>query len=289
MADLLEEVTELPEEEPVFSSSGATFDVKSDDGHPMLKAIGVFVIITCCFGFANGVDFANTEAGLIRPHEMINNQAKTAPIDSAILTGKVISEGVPVVNATITLEVKLENGLLSQISTISDSEGKFRLENATPGLSPIAITRWDPIDGEHNVVQHRMILNPPTFLEPSGYTNMEFEIPPPEEFENYNCVSLGNGTCLREINYHPEEMDYPLIDSTAGGLFIMVGWGFMGASVLSALFATIGIKKGSRSYVQMSAGLAFFTMGHFYSACIFGLLAYLITFFVPRKTLILDA
>jgi hypothetical protein len=287
VSDLLEEVTELPEEEAVFTSSGVAFEVKSDDGHPILKAIGVFVIVICCFGIANGIDFISTDSGLIRPHEMINNQAKGAPYDSAVLTGTVYSEGDPIPNATITLEIKLENGLLSQISTLSDSEGEFRLENATPGLAPIAITRWNE-NGEHDIVQHRIILNPPTLLEPSGYTNMDFELPPESMFGDIECISLGNGSCLREINYHPQEMDFPLLDPTAGGLFVMVGWGFIGASIISCLLAVIGIKNGSRATIQMSAGLSFFTMGHFYSACIFGFIAYALTFFVPRKSIILD-
>ena len=37
MAGILDQVSALPEEEPVFQSSGVAFEVKSEDGHPVLK------------------------------------------------------------------------------------------------------------------------------------------------------------------------------------------------------------------------------------------------------------
>ena len=39
MSELLEDAPSLPEEEPVFQSSGIAFEVKSEDGHPVLKTV----------------------------------------------------------------------------------------------------------------------------------------------------------------------------------------------------------------------------------------------------------
>ena len=72
MSELLGDVEGLPEEEPVFQSSGAAFEIKSDDGHPVLRMIGIFVFIICGLGVANGLDFISPESGLVRPHEWIN-------------------------------------------------------------------------------------------------------------------------------------------------------------------------------------------------------------------------
>ena len=87
MAELLEGVPSLPEEEPVFQSSGIAFEVKSEDGHPVLKMIGIFVFVICGLGLANGLDFINPESGLVRPHEWINGMAQGAPHDSAEFSG----------------------------------------------------------------------------------------------------------------------------------------------------------------------------------------------------------
>ena len=46
MSDLLEDVPSLPEEEPVFQSSGIAFEVKSEDGHPVLDWCSFYVRTT---------------------------------------------------------------------------------------------------------------------------------------------------------------------------------------------------------------------------------------------------
>jgi hypothetical protein len=40
--------------------------------------------------------------------------------------------------------------------------------------------------------------------------------------------------------------------------------------------------------LRTSSVLAFFTMGHYYSACIFGLLAFVLTFAIPRRHIPLE-
>ena len=82
---------------------------------------------------------------------------------------------------------------------------------------------------------------------------------------------------------------FPLLDESAAGFYIMVGWAMIGLALISAGFAFFGIKKGSRGMIQTSCVLVFFTAGHYYSACLFSVMAFALTFTVPRKTIILDA
>jgi hypothetical protein len=289
MAELLEGLEQLPEEEPVFQSSGAVFQVKTDDGHPMLKPIAIFVFVICMLGFANGLDFINPKAGLVRPHEWIHGLSQGAPFDSAEFEGYVTSEGEPVENATVTLEVKLDVGLKSQMVTQTNADGKFEFSNATPGLTQIMIVKWNE-NQEHHSVLHRIILNPPTPLEPVGFTRIDFDLPSDSEFSGYECVDIyGNESCVREIDYQPQEMEFPLIDESAAGLYIMVGWGMIGLSLIASGFTFYGLKNKSRGMIQTACVLTFFTGGHYYSACFFSVMAFALTFAVPKNTVIIDA
>ena len=289
MADLLDGVEQLPAEDPVFQSSGVVFQIKSDDGHPMLKPIAMFVFVICILGFANGLDFINPKAGLVRPHEWINGMAKGAPYDSAEFEGIVTSDGDPIANATVYLEVKLDDGLKAQVLTQTNEEGKFEFSEVTPGLTQIMIVRWND-DGKHDSVLHRLILNPPTPLEAVGFTKIDFDLPPVEDFSELECVDFyGNGTCVREIDYQPDEMKFPLLDESASGLYVMVGWGMIGLALIAAGFNFFGLKNGSKGLIQTACVLAFFTGGHYYSACLFSVIAFALTFAVPKNTMIIDA
>jgi hypothetical protein len=290
MSELLEDIEGLPEEELVFQSSGIAFEIKSEDGHPVLRMIGIFVFIICGLGVANGLDFINPESGLVRPHEWINGMAQGAPFDSAEFEGKVTSDGEPLVNATIFLERKIENGWFGPpLSVQTDEDGRFTITGATPGLTSIEIMRSNP-DGEHDAVRHRLILNPPSPFEKTGYTKIDFDIPPTEDFAQVECIGKStNGSCVRIISYFDQEMEFPLIDESAAGLYIMAGWAMVGLALIASGFAFLGIKKGSRGMIQTACVLVFFTAGHYYSACLFSIVAFALTLTVPRKLVILDA
>ena len=291
MADILDDVASLPEEGPVFQSSGVAFAIKSDDGHPVLKMIGIFVFVICGLGMANGLDFINPESGLVRPHEWINGMAQGAPHDSAEFEGIVTdSSGDAIENATVVLERKNEDGILDvPISVQTNKDGYFTISGATPGLTSVEIRKYNE-DGEHDAVRHRLILNPPSPLEPKGFTKIDFQLPSDKSFEEVECTgNYANGSCFRTISYFDEQMDFPLIDQSAAGMYIMIGWAMIGLAIISAGFAFFGIKTGSRGMVQTSCVLVFFTAGHYYSACLFSLMAFALTFTVPRKTVILDA
>ena len=289
MAGLLEDIEGLPEAEPVFQSSGVVFEVKSEDGHPVLRMIGIFVFIICGLGIANGLDFISPESGLVRPHEWINGMAKGAPFDSADFSGTVYSDGNPVVNATVVIGITHEDGTLDAMRIQTNEQGEFSFSGATPGLTSIKITRWNS-DDMHDTVYHRIILNPPSPMESKGFSTINFELPVTTDFDNEDCANENlNGSCFREINYHDEEMEFPLIDESAAGLYITVGWAMIGLSLIASGFAFVGIKKGSRGMIQTSCVLVFFTAGHYYSACLFSIMAFALTFTVPRKSLIIDA
>ena len=289
MSELLEDIESLPEAEPVFQSSGIAFEIKSEDGHPVLRMIGFFVFIICALGIANGLDFINPESGLVRPHEWINGMAQGAPFDSAELEGKVTSDGEALANATIYLERRIEDGRLGPPLTVqTDGDGRFTITGATPGLTSIEIMRSND-DGKNDAVRHRLILNPPSPFEEKGYTTIDFDIPPTEDFAEVECIGRStNGSCVRVISYFDQEMDFPLIDESAAGLYIMAGWAMIGLAIIASGFAFFGIKKGSRGMIQTSCVLVFFTAGHYYSACLFSIIAFALTFTVPRKSVILD-
>ena len=173
MSDLLDDAPALPEEEPVFQSSGTAFEIKSNDGHPVLRMIGIFVFVICGLGFANGLDFINPESGLVRPHEWINGMAKGAPHDSAEFSGTITSDGTPLVNATVRLEHKTADGITAALETQTDEDGKFKFTGATPGLTAIEIMRNNE-DGKNDAIRHRLILNPPSPLEKTGFTTIDF-------------------------------------------------------------------------------------------------------------------
>ena len=289
MSELLEDVPSLPEEEPVFQSSGIAFEVKSEDGHPVLRMIGIFVFVICALGFANGLDFINPESGLVRPHEWINGMAQGAPHDSAEFSGTVTSGGEPLVGAKVVLQITDSEGRSDSKQVFTDDEGKFEFNQSTPGLTSIDIQRYND-DGKHDAVRHRIILNPPTLFEKVGYTTIDFDFPPTEDFSEIECKGdYTDGSCERTISYFDEQMEFPLIDESAAGLYIMIGWAMIGLALISAGFAFFGIKKGSRGMIQTSCVLVFFTVGHYYSACLFSVMAFALTFTVPRKTIILDA
>ena len=289
MSELLEDVPSLPEEEPVFQSSGIAFEVKSEDGHPVLQMIGIFVFVICGLGFANGLDFINPESGLVRPHEWINGMAQGAPHDSAEFSGTITSGGEPLVGAKVVLQITNSEGRSDSKQVFTDDEGKFEFNQSTPGLTSIDIQRYND-DGKHDAVRHRIILNPPTLLEKVGYTTIDFDFPPTEDFSEIKCEgNYTDGSCERTISYFDEQMEFPLIDESAAGLYIMIGWAMIGLALISAGFAFFGIRKGSRGMIQTSCVLVFFTGGHYYSACLFSIMAFALTFTVPRKTVILEA
>jgi hypothetical protein len=78
------------------------------------------------------------------------------------------------------------------------------------------------------------------------------------------------------------------MDPSAAGIYIMIGYGFMGVSVIAIGFVVWSLRTGSVAVLRMSTIFAFFGMGHYYAACILGLTAFLLTFAIPKRNKILN-
>jgi hypothetical protein len=223
---------------------------------------------------------------LIRPSEFINTLAKAAPDGSAVFSGIVLNEGQPVADAEVYVSMQNDQGYWVGVWQITDSNGEFRFEDMNPGLVRVSVLRMD--NNNTDIFENRAILSPPSFFEPIGYTFLRLEFPDQKVYDELSCEDKSK-TCIRTVDHPPEQMPHPLIDPAAGFTYVMIGFTFMALSIIAAGFAVVGIKNSSRGLIRTASVLAFFTQGHLYSACIFGLLAFILTFAIPRKSVDLDA
>jgi len=283
--DYIDELTGLSE--PIgamtFSSSSAIITIRDPVMHGMGRAIAVFILFICMFGFLNGLDYASPESGLIRPDEFVYRMSMGAPDESAVFQGMIYDdEGEPLANATI--HISWDNGMTWKSNeTLSDENGHFYLEHLDPGLARVDIIVER--DGYRDVLANRVILSPPAMIEPIGFTKIDFIVPSQSDFAAQPCSNNQSDCEIRTIDLTPDQMAHPLMDLSAAGTYIMIGFAFMGLSIIAAGFALWALKSGSVSILRTSATLAFFTMGHYYSACIFGLVAFALTFAIPKRTI----
>ena len=124
---------------------------------------------------------------------------------------------------------------------------------------------------------------PLTLIEPLGFTTIDFTFPSSDTFAAQPCEREVGECEIRTVDRTPSQMDHPLMDPTAATGYVLVGFGFMGVALIAAGFAAWALKSGSIVLLRTSSVLAFFTMGHYWSACIFGLLAFILTFAIPRR------
>ena len=275
---------EVVEETPVlFASSEAVLTIEDPNLHPMGKATAIFLLFTCLLGFLNGLDYASPEDGLVRPDEFVYRLALTAPDDTATFRGSVVDdEGQPMVNATVYLSW-LDDATDVWVSeeNLTDDAGAFSFEKLDPGLSrgDIIVER----DDHRDVFSNRVLLSPPALIEPIGFTTIDFTFPSSDTFAAQPCEREVGECEIRTVDRTPSQMDHPLMDPTAATGYVLVGFGFMGVALIAAGFAAWALKSGSIVLLRTSSVLAFFTMGHYWSACIFGLLAFILTFAIPRR------
>jgi len=206
-----------------------------------------------------------------------------APDESAVFQGIIYDdEGEPMANATI--HISWDNELTWKSNeTLSDEDGHFYMEHLDPGLARVDIIVER--DGYRDVLANRVILSPPAMIEPIGFTQIDFTVPSQSEFAAQPCSNNQSDCEIRTIDLTPQQMAHPLMDLSAAGTYIMIGFAFMGLSVIAAGFALWALKSGSVAVLRTSATLAFFTMGHYYSACLFGLVAFALTFAIPKRTI----
>ena len=275
---------EVVEESPVlFASSEAVLTIEDPNLHPMGKATAIFLLFTCLLGFLNGLDYASPEEGLVRPDEFVYRLALTAPDDTATFRGSVVDdEGQPVVNATVYLSW-LDDATDVWVSeeNLTDDAGAFSFEKLDPGLIRVDIIVER--DEHRDVFSNRVLLSPPALIEPIGFTTIDFTFPSSDTFAAQPCEREVGECEIRTVDRTPSQMDHPLMDPTAATGYVLVGFGFMGVALIAAGFAAWALKSGSIVLLRTSSVLAFFTMGHYWSACSFGLLAFILTFAIPRR------
>ena len=275
---------EMTDETPMlFATSKAVLTIEDPNLHPIGKATAVFLLFTCMLGFLNGLDYASPNDGLVRPDEFVYRLALTAPDDTATFTGTVVDEaGQPMVNATVYLSW-LDDASSMWVSeeNVTDESGYFSFEQLDPGLIrvDIIVHRNDHRD----VYSNRVLLSPPALIEPIGFTSIDFEFPSEQTFAEEPCQGTTEACEIRTVDRTPSQQDHPLMDSSAQAVYVLVGFAFMGLSLIAAGFSVWALKSGSIVLLRTSSVVAFFTVGHYWSACIFGLLAFVLTFAIPRR------
>lgn len=281
----IDELTGLtePTNELMFASSGAKLAIEVDEFNSVGNSIAVLILVTCLLGLANGVDFTQPESGLVRPDEFVFRFAQNAPDESAIFNGYVFDDkGEPIENATVYISW-YEEEYWNTSSSQTNVEGYFELEKLDPG-----ITRVDIIvdrDNYKDRYSNRVLLSPPALFEPYGFTSIDFIMPSQERFAEQECADGSDDCTIREIDNSPKQMEHPLMDSGASMIYSTIGIGFIGLSLLGAGFAIWAFKTGSVYLLRTASVLSFFTMGHYYSACLFSLVAFVLTFTIskPKK------
>lgn len=264
-----------------FASSDAVMLTEAKGLHPMAQSIAMLVIVVSLLGFANGLDFASPEEGVVRPDEFVYAMSRAAPEDTAIFRGSVVDEqGDGLENVTVYVQWESGNQwVFAEAQT--DVKGDYLMENLTPGLVRVDLL----LDRENHtdVLSNRVLLSPPALFEPYGFTTLRFDFPTSDRFAAAPCNN-GAETCeVRTIDNSAAQMEHPLMDPAAAGLYIVIGFGFMGLALISGGFGVMSLRLGSLPLLRVGAVLSIFTMGHFYSACILGLTAVILTFLVPRR------
>ena len=275
---------EMTDETPVlFASSGAVLTIEDPNLHPIGKATAVFLLFTCMMGFLNGLDYASPNDGLVRPDEFVYRLALTAPDDTATFTGTVVDEaGKPMVNATVYLSWLDEaSSMWVSDENLTDESGYFSFEQLDPGLIRVDIIVHR--DDHRDVFSNRVLLSPPALIEPIGFTSIDFEFPSEETFAENACQGTAEACEIRTVDLTSSQQEHPLMDSSAAAVYVLVGFAFMGLAIIAAGFSLWALKSGSIVLLRTSSVVAFFTVGHYWSACIFGLLAFVLTFAIPRR------
>ena len=275
---------DMVDENPVlFASSETVLTIEDPNLHPMGKATAIFLFFTCMLGFLNGLDYASPDDGLVRPDEFVYRLALTAPDDTATFTGSVVDAGGnPMVNATVYLSwLEDATGMWVSEENLTDEAGAFGFEELDPGLIRVDIIVER--DDHRDVFSNRVLLSPPALIEPIGFTAIDFEFPSSEAFAQQPCGGNVSECEIRTIDRTPSQMDHPLMDPSAATGYVLVGFAFMGLALIAAGFSLWALKAGSVVLLRTSSVLAFFTMGHYYSACMFGLVAFVLTFAIPRR------
>ena len=281
--DYIDELTGLsePKGDLTFASSNTILTMRDPNMHSMGQAIAVFLLFICLLGFLNGLDYASPNSGLVRPDEFVHRLSLSAPDETATFRGVVYDdEQQPLENATVYISWD-DSGIWNSTEMLTVSDGSFSFERLDPGLVRVDIIVER--DNYRDVYANRVLLSPPAIIEPIGFTTIDFTIPSPEEFASQPCSNGAEECEIRNIDMTPEQMDHPLMDPGAQSIYITIGFAFMGIALIATGFTLWAMKSGSVVVLRTAAALSIFGMGHYYAACCFGIVAFLLTFAVPKR------
>ena len=283
MPNYIDELTGLaePKQDMMFSTSTTILTRPDPKMHPMGQAIGVFLLFICLLGFLNGVDYASPNSGLVQPDDFVYRLSLTAPDETATFRGVVYDdENKPLENATVYISWD-DGGFWNSSEVLTDKNGYYTFERLDPGLARVDIIVER--DGFRDVFSNRVLLSPPALIEPIGFTTIDFVVPSQEVFDAQPCSNGAEECEIRYVDYTPEQKENPLMDSGAKTIYISIGFGFMGLALIATGFTVWAMKNGSILVLRTAAGLSFFTVGHYYTACCFGIVAFVLTFAVPKR------
>lgn len=276
--------TGLPEvdEELVFSSTETRLPLPSDfEVGPAAKALAVMLLLAGASGLITGWDYTQPEKGVVRPHEWVWSMGKVAPNGTAILDGVITMEdGNPAVGYEVLIVMDSSTSAANEswwTSTMTDEGGEYHFEGLSPGM--VSFEVFSP-DNATKGVQHRLLLTPPAAFEPLGFTNIDIVMP--SEGAHLEAYTTSGNTSYW-IDYSDEEMDFPLLDPSAIGVYVMLGFLFCGLAILSMVFAVLGYRSGSRGQLRVSGILVTFSVGFYWTACCLGPLAVALTFALPKR------
>ena len=263
-----------PEDTVVFRNSGAVLQLPSQtplSSRAMFAALLAFLAATA--GFYVGIDYLDGDTGMYTHRQLIFTQTVGAPDESAILTGVLLDvNGTPLENYTLEAHIAYRKNV--KVNTSAD--GSFRIEGLDPGQLILDIASPDG-----DLFTNLLLLNSPAAFEPLGFTNLVIEWPEQEEFGDGEELT-GGGRWI-DLSDSQRENSTQLYDQTAAAMYDMFGTGFIGLSSITVLLTIIGIKSKNTGLIRTATVTGFFSMGHFYVSCGFGIIGFLLTLSLTRR------
>ena len=258
----------------VFESSGASIVLPSQRPlPPRAMFAALLAILAASAGLYVGMDYLDGDSGMYAHRQLIFTQSVGAPNESAILTGVLIDgDGAPLSNYTLEGHLAYRRNVQANTS----ENGSFRMEGIDPGQMTLDIA-----SPEGDRFTNLVLLNAPAAFEPVGFTHLVFEWPSESEFEKGEELSLGGHWI--DLSESQRENSTQPYDQTAAAMYDMFGTGFMGLGAITMIVAAIGVKNKNTGLIRTATVTGFFSMGHFYVSCGFGLVAFLLTLSLMKQ------
>ena len=257
-----------PENAVVFQNSEATMILPSQRPlHPRALLVALLALLAATAGLYVGMDYLDGDSGMYTHRQLIFAQSEGAPNESAILTGVLLDDdGTPLGNFTLEGHLAYRRNIYANTT----ENGSFRMEGLDPGQMTLDIA-----SPEGDRFTNLVLLNAPAAFEPFGFTHLVFEWPSDEEFQEGEELSLG-GHWIDLSDSQRENSTQPY-DQTAAAMYDMFGTGFIGLGIITMIVTAIGVRNKNSGLIRTAAVTGFFSMGHFYVSCGFGLIAFLLT------------